>query len=79
MVDYRLIDLSTGAGQGCYDSLNEAVQAVTDEDRAAAEQRLDTLVVSKRDGGLKHVGHGEALLEQAHQQFPPMGMSLLPA
>jgi hypothetical protein len=73
--DYWLIDLSTGAGQGCYGSLNEGLQAVVDEDRPSVEQRLAVLaiVVFNRDGSLEHVGNGEALLEQAHRQFPAIG------
>ncbi|MDE3077622.1 MAG: hypothetical protein KGJ86_19555, partial [Chloroflexota bacterium] len=66
---------SSGAGQGCYDSLHEALQAVADEDQASVGQRLDTLaiVVFNRDGSLEQLGHGEALLEQAREQFPPIG------
>ena len=73
-MDYWLIDLSTGAGQGCYDSLNEALQAVADEGRSSAEHGLDSLalVVFNADGSVEHLGHGKALLEQAHGQLPPM-------
>jgi len=74
-VDYWLIDLSTGAGQGCYANLNEALQAVVDEEQASVEQRPDPLaiVVFHSDGSLEQVGHGEALIAQAHEQYPPIG------
>src|SRR5689334_15831449 len=77
MPDYWLIDLLNGGGQGCYDSLPEALQAVADETGPA--QQLDRLavVIFNRDGNLEQVGHGEALLAMARAQFPLIGCRYL--
>lgn len=74
-MDYWLIDLSTGAGQGCYDSLNGALQAAADEVEASAQESLDALaiVVFKRDGSLEQYAHGKTLVQQAYEHFPLIG------
>ena len=78
LLDHWLIDLATGSGQGCYDSFTEALQAVANEGQVSTTLERDGLaiVVFHRDGRLEHLGHGQALLDQAREQFPLIGCSL---
>lgn len=72
LVEYWLIDIETGNGQGCYGSTDQALRAVVDEIQANGGQHMDTLGLIAIGGyaGAREIWHGTDLAKRALQRYP---------
>jgi hypothetical protein len=66
-MEYWVIDVESGNGQGCYDSMNEALRAVAAEIRASGGESTDPLAVVAMGGyeGGREIMRGRELAKRA--------------
>ena len=71
-MEYWLIDVESGNGQGCYDSVDEALRAVASEIQANGGQPIDALGLIAMGGyeGGRELSRGKALVERALRRYP---------
>jgi len=71
-VEYWLIDVESGNGQGCYGNIDEALRAVVDEIQANGGQPLNTLgliAIGGYEGG-REISRGRELAKRALLRYP---------
>ena len=71
-MEYWLIDIESGNGQGCYRSVDEALRAVVEEIQANGGQVIDELGLIAMGGyeGGREIGRGKKLVQRALQRYP---------
>jgi len=71
-MEYWLIDIDTGNGQGCYSNTDQALRAVVDEIRANDGQSIEALGLIAMGGyeGGREVWRGKDLVKRALERYP---------